>query len=361
MVGTANNIGKFIFTPIMGILSDRYGRRTILIVGILGSTILAFMRSFAGDYSTFVTLELLDAGVGSCTYSASFILAMEWIGVKDRVLLGTIISAMYPLGQVFLGLTAKYAADFRLLLRIVYAPGLLIVLYFWIAPESMRWLIVNGQQRRVRETLQRAEKMNGLKIRDSTWQLINTECTNNVNRAKSAKVDANSKSVIAEIWAKPLFVIRFLICAFAWVTSAFVSYGISLTSTSLAGDRYINFIVIALAGIPAMFVCYFLMELCGRRWTISASLSIGGAAIILSKMLPGTYIVLSITLFFIGKCFTTAAFTALYVYTSELWPTNIRHSIMSTCSTFGRIGAAASTLAPIMVLYSVILFENDIF
>lgn len=337
----------------MGILSDRYGRRTILIIGILGSTILACMRSFAANYSTFVALELLDSGVGSCTYSASFILAMEWIGVKDRVLLGTIISAMYPLGQVFLGLTAKYAGDFRHLLRIIYAPGLLILLYFWIAPESMRWLLVNGQKRRIRETLKSAEKMNGLTIRESTWQLIDTECVANVNRARAAKDDTNAKSMIAQIWAKPAFVIRFMICAFTWITSAFVSYGISLTSTSLAGDPYINFIVIAVAGIPAMFVCYFLMESCGRRWTLSASLSIGGAAIILSKMLPSTYLVLSITLFFIGKCFTTAAFTALYVYTSELWPTNIRHSIMSTCSTFGRVGAAASTLAPIMVLCSI--------
>src|ERR1700744_3896743 len=98
MVGTANNIGRFVFTPIMGFMSDRFGRRTILIVGVLGSVVFAFIRSVSPNYITFTMFEFLDAGIGSVTYSASFILAMEWIGVKDRILLVTIITATYPLG-----------------------------------------------------------------------------------------------------------------------------------------------------------------------------------------------------------------------------------------------------------------------
>lgn len=62
MVGTANNIGRFIFTPVMGYMSDRFGRRTILIVGVLGSVIFAFIRSVAPNYTTFIIFEFLDAG-----------------------------------------------------------------------------------------------------------------------------------------------------------------------------------------------------------------------------------------------------------------------------------------------------------
>lgn len=108
MVGTANNIGRFVFTPLMGYMSDRYGRRTILIVGVLGSVIFAYVRSFAPNYTMFTIFEFLDAGIGSVTYSASFILAMEWIGVKDRILLVTIITATYPFGQIFLGNTFRF-------------------------------------------------------------------------------------------------------------------------------------------------------------------------------------------------------------------------------------------------------------
>ncbi|XP_055316667.1 solute carrier family 22 member 21-like isoform X3 [Sitodiplosis mosellana] len=359
MVGTANNLGRFIFMPIMSLFSDRFGRRTILITGVFCSSVFAYIRSFAPNYVTFVLFEFLDAGIGSVTYSASFILALEWIGTKDRVLLGSLVVATYPLGQIFLGFTARAVRNYRQLLQIIYAPGFLILLYFWIAPESIRWLIVNHKKKRVLSTLKRAEEMNGLKLSQNTVDRIDIEMNENFKTKKPDDVghhsDESKLQQICAIFKKGNLLMRFLICAFAWLTTAFVSYGISLTSVSLAGDKYINFVVIAVAGIPAMLFVYFLMESCGRRWTISMSLLIGGASILASKTLPSNFSILSITLFFIGKCFITVAFTALYVYTSELWPTNIRHSMMGLCSTIGRIGAALAPMAPLLSQYMEVL------
>lgn len=253
MVGIANNLGRFIFMPIMGLFSDRLGRRTILIVGVFGSSVFAYIRSIAPNYLTFVLFEFLDAGIGSCTYSASFILALEWIGVKDRVLLGSIVTATYPFGQIFLGLTARAVHDYRRLLQIIYAPGFLILLYVWIAPESIRWLIVNQKKKQVLSTLSRAEKMNGLKLSQNTVDRINIEITETIKMKSNDAIDHNEfrESKLQQflmVFKKNTFLIRFLICAFAWLTSAFVSYGISLTSIALAGDKYINFVVIAIAG-----------------------------------------------------------------------------------------------------------------
>lgn len=349
MVGTANNIGRFVFTPLMGHLSDRFGRRTILIAGVVGSVIFAYIRSLAVNYNMFVVFEFLDAGVGSVTYSASFILAMEWIGVKDRILLVTLITATYPFGQIFLGLTARAIQDFRRLLQIIYAPGVIILIYLWVAPESIRWLIVNGRRSEVLKTLRRAERINGIQLSQKTIDLINQEPIKK-HDAPTAKVDR-----ITEVLKKRVFVVRLAICAFAWISSAFVSYGISLTSVSLAGDKYVNFVVVAVAGIPAMLLCYFMMEWFGRRWTLFSSLLIGGASIICSKLMPPHLSALSITLFFIGKLFITVAFTSLYIYTSELWPTNMRHSIMGLCSTMGRIGAMFAPFAPLLSQYFDIL------
>lgn len=353
MVGTSNNLGRFIFMPIMGLFSDRFGRRTILITGVFGSSVFAYIRSIAPNYVTFVVFEFLDAGIGSVTYSASFILALEWIGVKDRVFLGSLVTATYPFGQIFLGLTARAVRNYRQLIQIIYAPGFLILLYIWIAPESIRWLIVNHKKKRVLSTLKRAEQVNGLQLSQNTVDRISIELNDNFNlKSKDVSETVKEESKLHQfstIFTKGNLLRRFLFCAFAWLTSAFVSYGISLTSISLAGDKYINFVVIAIAGIPAMFFVYFLMELCGRRWTISMSLLIGGASIIASKTLPPHFSILSITLFFVGKCFITVAFTGLYVYTSELWPTCIRHSMMGMCSTIGRIGAALAPMAPLLV------------
>lgn len=343
MVGTSNNIGRFIFTPLMGYLSDRFGRRTILIAGVLGSVIFAYIRSIAPNYASFVVFEFLDAGVGSVTYSASFILAMEWIGVRDRILLVTLIVATYPLGQIFLGLTARAIQNFRLLLQIIYAPGFLILIYLWIAPESIRWLIVNGHKNRVLQTLGRAERINRVQLSENTIRLINLE------RNEKNNLPTDKTNRITEVLKKRVFIVRLAVCTFAWISSAFVSYGISLTSVSLGGDKYVNFVVIAIAGIPAMILCYFMMERLGRRWTLFSSFIIGGTSIVCSKLMPDHLQALSIALFFIGKLFITVAFTSLYIYTSELWPTNMRHSIMGLCSTMGRIGSMFAPFAPLLV------------
>lgn len=351
MVGTANNVGRFVFMPVMGMLSDRYGRRFVLVVGVLGSCSFAMLRSFATNYSTFLLFEFLDAGVGAVTYSASFLLAMEWIGVKDRVLLGTLVTATYPFGQIFLGIVARQTHDFRTLLRIIYAPGFLMLLYAWLAPESIRWLIVNGKRERTLRTLKRASRVNGVSLSPNTVCLLEEKFLEHREAAASHAASPGTKreNHLSDIFRKKSLLIRFAVCAFAWMTNAFVSYGISLTSISLAGDIYINFIVIAIAGIPAMLICYILMETCGRRWTQCSALIISGVCIVGSKLLPPDFSILSIALFFIGKCFITVSFTGLYVYTSELWPTNLRHSIMSLCSTVGRIGAMFAPLAPLLV------------
>lgn len=318
MVGTVNNVGRFIFTPFMGLLSDRFGRRTVLVIGVLGSCLFAMGRSFATNYYMFLTFEFLDAAIGTVTYSASFILAMEWIGVKDRVLLGSIITATYPLGQIFLGSIARYTQNFRHLIRIIYAPGFIIVAYMWIAPESIRWLIVNGKRQQTLDTLKRAERINRVKISATTLNTINEQMDkrNKSNQPVHHLQNGNgTMQLLYKIFTHRTLLVRMVVCLFVWIANAFVSYGISLTSVNLAGDKYINFIVIAVAGIPAMLICYIMMEKCGRRWTLCSSLIIGGVSIIASKLFPLTAHLISIALFFVGKCFITVSFTGLYVYT----------------------------------------------
>lgn len=349
MVGTANNIGRFLFTPFMGYLSDRFGRRTMLIIGIVGSSSFAMLQSFSINYTMFITLEFLTAAIGSITYSGAFVMALEWIGVKNRIKLLTLVTATYPVGQVFLGVTALFTRNFRILLRIIAIPGFFIISYIWLAPESIRWLMVNGEQEKVVKVLTRAAKINHMEISPSSLDMISKKFKENMNKKNADCENASKHNSIWNIFSNRRLIIRFLICAFNWITNAFVSYGISLTSVSLAGDKYINFIVIALAGVPAMYVCYMMLEKLGRRWTLIISLSIGGSCIIGSKILPSQYTILSIIFFFIGKLFITVSFTGLYVYTSELWPTNLRHSIMSLCSTCGRIGSMLAPLAPLLV------------
>lgn len=87
-------------------------------------------------------MEFLESSAGTCTYAGTYVLAIEWASTKYRVLGTTLITLSYPLGEMLLGLIAMYIHDFRMLIRVLYTPGLVVIAYLWLAPESIRWLLV---------------------------------------------------------------------------------------------------------------------------------------------------------------------------------------------------------------------------
>lgn len=141
MVGTVNNVGQFVALPIAGYLSDRFGRKWILLVSVAGSAVFGLLRSFAINYEMFIAMEFLDPVIGSTMYTTAFILALELVGPKMRVTGNNIISCAFSFGEALLGLLAMYFRDWRTLLRILYIPGLLVLPLLYTTAESVRWLL----------------------------------------------------------------------------------------------------------------------------------------------------------------------------------------------------------------------------
>lgn len=59
----------------------------------------------------------------------------------------------------------------------------------------------------------------------------------------------------------------------------------------------------------------------------------------------------SLVLFFFGKLAITASFQVLYFATAEMFPTKVRHSLLSFCSMFGRFGSMLAPLTPLLGVY----------
>lgn len=70
------------------------------------------------------------------------------------------------------------------------------------------------------------------------------------------------------------------------------------------------------------------------------SYAITGLSILASKYYSSNATV-SLMFFFLAKLFINHAFTYLYVYTNEMWPTILRHQVMGFCSMIGRFGSIA--------------------
>jgi len=60
-------------------------------------------------------------------------------------------------------------------------------------------------------------------------------------------------------------------------------------------------------------------------------------------------VILNVLLYLIGKFSITISFVILYMYTAEMFPTEIRHSLLGICSMFGRIGSMVAPQTPLLV------------
>lgn len=97
---------------------------------------------------------------------------------------------------------------------------------------------------------------------------------------------AEKKSPIMQILNSSVMLTRLLVCSFCWLTNTFVYYGLSLNSVAFAGDKYVNFILVAIVEIPAYFLTWFLTDYIGRKTTLSSSFLLSGAFCLAIQFVP---------------------------------------------------------------------------
>lgn len=136
LIGTINNVGQLFCYLMTGFLSDRYGRKFVLIMGTLGSGVFGILRMFSFSYAQFAIFEFLDSFFGAATYSTAFIIGLELVTPKHRTVFGTLLNCFYALGEIYLGVIAMWFRNYKTILLIAYVPAFLTISYICILPQS---------------------------------------------------------------------------------------------------------------------------------------------------------------------------------------------------------------------------------
>lgn len=310
----------------------------MLIFSILITGMVGIIKSFSTNYLMFIILEFLEPALGSGILSAAFILLMEISVSKHRILGASFISIMFAVGEVLLGIIAYFVRDWRLLFQILYIPTILFISYYWLIPDSVRWLMVKGRNQEAIKILQTIGKINKKKLsKISIEEILNQKVEFPLQKCESDFRTFINSSLLT----------RLVICMFIWMTNTLVYYGLNLNSMLIEGSQHLNFILVCAIEIPAYILNNFLSRKVGRRWTIFASLLICGISVFGSGFLSDSWI--KLFLFLVGKFAIALSFVTTYVFTTELFPTNLRHRCIGICSMFGNVGAMVAPQTTVMV------------
>ncbi|XP_069690607.1 solute carrier family 22 member 4-like isoform X2 [Periplaneta americana] len=351
IVGTINNVGQFIGMPIAGMVSDRIGRKRALVIAVFLAAIMGITRSLAWSYTSFLVFEFLDPLCGSGLYTAGFVLGMELVGPKGRVFAGTIVSVFYTIGEVILGCVSLWLQNWRLILRVIYIPALLCVAHYWLATESVRWLLAKGRTKEASEIVLKAARTNGVTLPQQLLNKLRASADTKNELAKQQGNNGARKETMIQIFQSRILLKRLIISAFCWFSTTFVFFGLSLNSVSVGGNKYTNFILGALIEVPAYITFYLCLDRIGRKYTLCISFILSGISCIAFAFMPTDMDNLQLALFLMGKFGITTAFAVVFVFTAELFPTELRHSMLGTCSMLGRIGSVIAPQTPLLGQY----------
>lgn len=144
------------------------------------------------------------------------------------------------------------------------------------------------------------------------------------NYSKTTKTDETKREGVLDLLGSPRLFLRLCLVSFSWTATTLVYYGLSLNAASLSGNVFLNFSLLALIEVPGYTLSYVGMTWAGRRLTMVGSLLVASASCLAAGLVVSPAPGVSAGLTLVGKLCATSAFSTIYLYTTELFPTTNR-------------------------------------
>nr|XP_022903983.1 organic cation transporter protein-like [Onthophagus taurus] len=345
LAGGAHFLGILIGSAVFGFLADKFGRKLIFIFCIIFMSVTGVLQSISPNYPFFLILLFANAFGTAGVYPLAFILGVELVGRSKREITAIVLNYFYAVGEALVGLFAWVYQDWVPLQLTASGPCLVFLCYYWLIPESVRWLLAKNRKLKAKEIVIEAAKFNQVDLSEMIMMSFETDQIN-PDVAPPQKVEKSPWIMIKYIFKSKKLVVRFIIIIIVWTVNAFVYYGLSINSVNISGNKYLNFSLVCLIEIPGYTLSWISMSKFGRKPTLVISFLLCGLTCA-ANIIPSGITWIEVTLFLIGKLSITSSFGVVYCHTAEMLPTVIRSGGVGTASTTARIG---STLAPFVPL-----------
>ncbi|KAM9345110.1 solute carrier family 22 member 7-like [Symphorus nematophorus] len=325
-----------------GHLSDKYGRKSSLLASYIMAIVFGFSSAFANSYVVFAVLRFLTGfGLTGITIN-SIVLSIEWVDIRHRSFIGVIGSLAWSVGNMLLAGFAFLVNDWRPLIMTVTAPLGFAILTWWWIPESARWLLANGKVERAQVYLEKCAKFN-------KRQKLSPEVSlyfNTISNIQMLEKQDKNYTYLHLVKTPKMRWLTFQ-TGIVWFGVALTYYGISLNISGFGLNIYLTHFIYAAIEVPAKLMIYYLFNIIGRRKCQVGTLLLTGTCIFINIFVPKGLWHVRAVVAIVGKGLSEAAFTTIFLYTTELYPTVLRQNGLGYTGFVGRLGVS---VAPLILL-----------
>uniref|UniRef100_A0A3Q3WN97 Major facilitator superfamily (MFS) profile domain-containing protein n=1 Tax=Mola mola TaxID=94237 RepID=A0A3Q3WN97_MOLML len=317
-------VGVLIGSFFCGHLSDRFGRKPVFFLTFVLQAVTALIQAASISWLMFCVLNCLR-GLGQISsYMLSLTIGSEILSKSARVnytLLGHNLG--YGIGYALLPLFAYFIRGWRMLLVASAIPSLLIIPTWWVIPESPRWLLHKGRLEEAELIIRNAAKMNKVPAPEVIFRA--GECM--------------GLTVLISFLILMLLIMNITILGvFIWVSIAIIYFGLSLNTSNLNGNPYLNCFISAAIDIMAYIAIRLLVNHVPRPALLFCTLTFSGVMLLVIQLIPQDMQVLLQVFVLVGKIGVAGAYCFICVFFTELFPTVVRTMALGVIFTASSIG-----------------------
>jgi len=343
--GTFFFIGMLIGAFVFGRLADRIGRRPVLMMAVVIDAFAGVASAFAPEFAWLLVLRFITGiGVGG-TLPVDYTMMAEFLPSDRRGRWLVLLESFWAVGTIFLAILALVAVSWgddawRVIFFVTGLPALIgVVLRFYI-PESPMFLNRNGKSEEARKVLQRVAKVNG-----TTAEIPALQPEKQERKSILALFNGDLRR-------------RSLSLFLAWALISIAYYGVfvylpvKLSSEGFAFMRgQVFLVVLALVQLPGFALSAYGVERWGRKPTLIGFLLLSAVGCMFYSLGSSPFVVIGSTLLMSFSLLGT--WGALYAFTPEVYPTDLRASGMGMAGAVARFGGlfAPAIIAPIMATH----------
>jgi len=340
--GTLFFVGMLVGAFVFGRLADRIGRRPVLMMAVVIDACFGVASAFAPDLTWLLALRFLTGiGVGG-TLPVDYTMMAEFLPSERRGRWLVLLESFWAVGTIFLAVLALVALRWgddawRVIFFVTGIPALVGVVLRLSIPESPMYLNRSGNAEGARAVLERIARVNGTA---AAIPALHPETP--VKRSLAALfIGALRRRSLALFVAWALISIAYY--------GVFVYLPVRLSAEGFGFMRGQEFLILlALVQLPGFALSAYGVERWGRKPTLVGFLLLSAVGCLCYSLGSATAVVVGSTLLMSFALLGT--WGALYAFTPEVYPTELRASGMGMAGAVARFGGLFAPLivAPVM-------------
>ncbi|KAK3869355.1 hypothetical protein Pcinc_025339 [Petrolisthes cinctipes] len=348
-------IGMLVGAGSTAFFADRFGRWLMIAISTVIYTVIAFVTAWLPNFPSILAARFLLGTMHPASLMAGFILVLEVTEMKMRSLTGLMLFTSWGIGTIMFSGMAYLVRAWRWLQLVASLPGLLFIFLLCILGESPRWLAVVGQHQRALKEYKRAAAWNKVTLPPDheILEIMLRVQQQAVSTRKPYSSNKSLKSIVRNILHDFTVLIRTskvrlvtLVMCVDYLVGAMLFFGLTLGASALGVDPFLYMAISGIMELPSTTILIPITNYFGRKKVLFINYGISAVVLLTQPFISNDLKWLSVTLVMIGKFASANAFNLVFLYSLELFPTEIRSQGMNVAMAASRVGGI---IAPYLI------------